>query len=298
MTSSSKANIPFSMDDFAKALEQQEFDFSTGQVVQGKVHSYDTNGVYVEIGGKSLAFVPQNEVGLKNQINLEQELPLQSDQEFLIIKESNADGQVTLSRRRLAIKQTWDRLAQMQENKQSITVRVTGVNKGGVTVDAEGLRGFVPRSHLVDKENLEQLVGQILTVTFLDLNSETQKLVLSQREAVSNASFGEWELGQLVTGKVVSIKPFGVFVDLDGTTALLHIKQVSQSYIESLSNIFQVGQEVKAIAIDVDEAKRRLSISTRVLENHPGEMLENMAEVMASAEDRAHRAAKKVLGES
>ncbi len=286
------------MDDFAKALEQQEFDFSTGQVVQGKVHSYDTNGVYVEIGGKSLAFVPQNEVGLKNQINLEQELPLQSDQEFLIIKESNADGQVTLSRRRLAIKQTWDRLAQMQENKQSITVRVTGVNKGGVTVDAEGLRGFVPRSHLVDKENLEQLVGQILTVTFLDLNSETQKLVLSQREAVSNASFGEWELGQLVTGKVVSIKPFGVFVDLDGTTALLHIKQVSQSYIESLSNIFQVGQEVKAIAIDVDEAKRRLSISTRVLENHPGEMLENMAEVMASAEDRAHRAAKKVLGES
>jgi small subunit ribosomal protein S1 len=298
MTSSSKANIPFSMDDFAKALQEQEFDFSVGQVVQGKVHSYDTNGVYVEIGGKSLAFVPQNEVGLNSHSNLEEVLPLQSQPEFLIIKEANADGQVTLSRRRLAIKQTWDSFAQKQEEKQSISVRVTGVNKGGVTVNAEGLRGFIPRSHLVDKDNLEQLIGQILTVTFLDLNPETQKLVLSQREAVSNTSFGEWELGQLVTGKVVSIKPFGVFVDLDGTTALLHIKQVSQTYIESLTNIFQIGQELKAIVIDVDEAKRRLSISIRVLENHPGEILENMAEVMTSAEDRAHRAAKKVLEQS
>jgi small subunit ribosomal protein S1 len=97
---------------------------------------------------------------------------------------------------------------------------------------------------------------------------------------------------------VASIKPFGVFVDLDGTTALLHIKQVSQSYIESLANVFQIGQELKAIILDVDPGKRRLSISTRVLENHPGEMLENLAEVMASAEDRAHRAAQKVLGES
>ena len=286
------------MDDFAKALQEQEFDFSVGQVVQGKVHSYDTNGVYVEIGGKSLAFVPQNEVGLNSHSNLEEVLPLQSQPEFLIIKEANADGQVTLSRRRLAIKQTWDSFAQKQEEKQSISVRVTGVNKGGVTVNAEGLRGFIPRSHLVDKDNLEQLIGQILTVTFLDLNPETQKLVLSQREAVSNTSFGEWELGQLVTGKVVSIKPFGVFVDLDGTTALLHIKQVSQTYIESLTNIFQIGQELKAIVIDVDEAKRRLSISIRVLENHPGEILENMAEVMTSAEDRAHRAAKKVLEQS
>jgi small subunit ribosomal protein S1 len=298
MTSSHKADVPFSMDDFAKALEQQEFDFSPGQVIRGKIHSYDTNGVYVEIGGKSLAFVPQNEVGLNERGTLEDILPLHSEPEFLIIKEANADGQVTLSRRRLAIKQAWDNLAQMQENKQSLSVRVTGVNKGGVTVDTEGLRGFIPRSHLLQKDNLEQLVGQILTVTFLDLNPDTQKLVLSEREAASSVSFGEWEIGQFVTGKVASIKPFGVFVDLDGTTALLHIKQVSQSYIESLTNVFQIGQELKAIILDVDPGKRRLSISTRVLENHPGEMLENLAEVMASAEDRAHRAAQKVLGES
>lgn len=285
------------MDDFEKALNQQEFDFSTGQVVKGKIHSYDTNGVYVEIGGKTLAFVPGNEVGFTTIEELQEFLPIKSEHEFLIIKEANADGQVTISRRRLTIKQTWDNFVEMQEAKHSITVRVTGVNKGGVTVDAQGLRGFIPRSHLVERDNLEKLIGEILTVTFIEVNPDTQKLVLSQREAVSKAAFGEWEIGQLVIGKVSSIKPFGVFVDVDGTSALLHIKQVSQSYVESLSNVFQVGQEIKAIAIDVDEAKRRLSISTRVLENHPGEMLENMAEVMSSAEDRAHRAAKKVLGE-
>jgi small subunit ribosomal protein S1 len=280
----------FSMDDFAKALEQHDYQFQKGQVVRGKVFQYESDGAYVDIGGKSAAFVPLTEVSLKAVTNLSEVLPLQQEQDFVIIKEQDADGQVTISRRQLEINSIWERLAQMQEGSQSLQVRVIGVNKGGVTVNVHSLRGFIPRSHLVERDDLEALKGQTLTATFLEVDRNNNKLVLSNRLATRSASFSQLEPGQLVEGKVTGIKPFGIFVDLDGVSGLLHIKQVSQKYIESLPSVFQIGQIIKAVITDLDEGKGRISLSTRVLENYPGEMLENMNEVMASAEDRANRA--------
>jgi len=283
----------FSMDDFAKALEQHDYQFQKGQVVRGKVFQYESDGAYVDIGGKSAAFVPLNEASLKAVTNLSEVLPLQEEQDFVIIKEQDADGQVTISRRQLEINSIWERLIQMQESSQSLQVRVIGVNKGGVTVNVHSLRGFIPRSHLVERDDLEALKGQTLTATFLEVDRNNNKLVLSNRLATRSASFSQLEPGQLVEGKVTGIKPFGIFVDLDGVSGLLHIKQVSQKYIESLPSVFQIGQIIKAVITDLDEGKGRISLSTRVLENYPGEMLENMNEVMASAEDRANRARTK-----
>jgi small subunit ribosomal protein S1 len=213
--------------------------------------------------------------------------------EFLIIRDQDAEGQVTISRKQLEMRQIWEKLAEIQENSQTVQVRVTGVNKGGVTVDLFGLRGFIPRSHLSERDNLDALKGQSLTVGFLEINRETNKLVLSQRLAARSSNFSLLEIGQLIEGKITGIKPFGVFVDFNGVSALLHIKQVSQKFIESLDKVFQIGQPIKAVIIDLDEGKGRVAISTRVLENHPGEVVENFAEVMASAESRANRAANK-----
>jgi small subunit ribosomal protein S1 len=224
-------------------------------------------------------------------------LPLQEEQEFLIIREQDAEGQVTLSRRQLEIKLLWERLAQMQENNQTVQVRVTGVNKGGVTVDVQGLRAFIPRSHLVERDNLEALKGQTLSASFLEVDYSNKRLVLSNRLATRSSSFSQLEIGQLTEAKITSIQPFGVFVDLNGVSGLLHIKQISQNYIESLPSLFRVGQAIKAVIIDLDEGKGRISLSTRVLENYPGEMLEKMDEVMANAEARANKA-RKMLSES
>jgi len=284
----------FSMDDFAKALEQHDYQFQKGQVVRGRVFQYESDGAYVDIGGKSAAFLPLTEVALKPVSDLSELLPLQEEQDFLIIQEQDAEGQVTISRRQLEIRQLWQQLAQIQESGQSVQVRVNGVNKGGVTVDVKGLRGFIPRSHLVERDNLEALKGQTLTASFLELDPSNNKLVLSSRQATRSANFGQLELGQLVEGKITGIKPFGVFVDLEGISGLLHIKQVSQNYIESLPALFQLGQSIKTVIIDLDEGKGRISLSTKVLENYPGEMTEKMDEVMASAESRANRAKKSI----
>lgn len=291
-TGSQSAKASFSMDDFAKALEQHNYEFQKGQIVRGKVFEHDSNGAYVDIGGKSSAFLPIEEAALRTIADLSEVVPLEEERDFLIIREQDADGQVTLSLRQLQIQEAWEQLIELQESGKVLQVRVSGANKGGVTVDVQGMRGFIPRSHLIDRDNIEGLIGQALSVSFLEVDQERQKLVLSQRLATQSSAFSQLQIGQLVEGKVSSIKPFGVFIDMEGISGLLHIKQVSQRYIENLSQLFSPGQILKALVIDLDESRGRISLSTRILENYPGEMVEKMAEVMDTAEERSERARK------
>lgn len=174
-TGSQSAKASFSMDDFAKALEQHNYEFQKGQVVRGKVFEYDSNGAYVDIGGKSSAFLPIEEAALRTVTDLSEVVPLDEERDFLIIREQDADGQVTLSLRQLQIQQAWEDLIDLQETGKVLQVRVSGANKGGVTVDVQGMRGFIPRSHLVERDNLESLIGQSLSVNFLEGRSRTRK---------------------------------------------------------------------------------------------------------------------------
>jgi small subunit ribosomal protein S1 len=282
--------LSFSTDDFAKALEQHDYQFQKGQVVRGKVANYESDGIYVDIGGKAAAFLPLEEASLGRIANLEEFLPLGEERDFMIIREQDADGQVTLSLRQLQMKQVWQNLATLQEEKQSVQARVSGVNKGGVTVDVQGIRGFIPRSHLIERDNLDALIGKALIVSPIEVDAERRRLVLSQRLATQAASLSQLEVGQLIEGRITSIKPFGVFIEFEGTSGLLHINQVSKNYVASLETLFSHGQPIKALVIGVDNVKKRVSLSTKVLENFPGEVLENLPEVMATAESRAEKA--------
>jgi small subunit ribosomal protein S1 len=285
--------LTFSTEDFAKALEQQDFDFQRGTIVHGKVFSHTAEGAYVDIGGKSAAFLPLKEAMIALDVSLEEALPLETDREFMIIRDQDANGQVILSIRRLEIQQVWERLAEQQENNDVLDVMVTGTNKGGVIAEVEGLRGFIPRSHLVGAgEDLESFVGQTLTVAFLEVNAENNKLVLSQRIAARNTAMTQLSEGQLIEGTVAALKPFGVFVDFQGVRGLLHINQISKSYVPAVGELFQVGQPIKAVIVNIDDARQRIGLSTKVLEKYPGELLKDAATVMAEAETRAEDVSK------
>ncbi len=281
-----KQNISFSMDDFAKALEEHSYDFQKGQIVRGKVFEYTSDGAFVDIGGKSPAFVPLREASLEGTNDLSTCLPLQEEQEFLIISNQNDEGQVTISIRQLKLKESWDALAEIADNEGTVQMLVSGTNKGGVTGEVKGIRGFIPRSHLIEKNNLESLIGQSLTGNILEINPDNNKLVLSQRKAAQSAVMQKLIAGTVQDGTVVKLQPYGVFVDLGGVTGLLHIKQISNSRIESLENLFKFGQEIKVVIIDIDELKNRISLSTKVLETYPGELLEKFDLVMENAQER------------
>lgn len=289
--------MTFSAEDFAKALEAHDYQAQLGSVVKGSVINYDSDGASIDIGGKSTAFLPIKEASVRPVRNLESILEVGQEREFQVIREQDADGQVLLSIRRLELKQLWEKLQAIEAESGVIEAKVTGTNKGGVIVDVEGLRGFVPRSHLSHKDDLEALIGQTLVMGILEVNPATNKLVLSERIAARSRAMGRLELGQLIQGKVASLRPFGVFVEFDGVTGLLHIKQISKNYVESLPALFQGGQEIKAVVVALDEERNRISLSTRVLEKYPGEILKDWDAVMADAENRIQDVSR-VLAES
>ena len=280
--------MTFSADDFLKALDQHDFNFEKGAVVTGKVDSHLDDGAYIDIGGKAAAFLPAREASVDSSVTLAEAVPIGSERQFLIVRDQDANGQVILSIRKLEIKEVWSQLEQREANKDILDVTVTGTNKGGVTADVEGLRGFVPRSHLVNPpEDLAALVGQTISVAFLEVSEENNKLVLSNRNAARTTVMGQLNPGQLVDGKVGAIKPFGVFVDFNGARGLLHVKQISKSFVSSIGDVFEVGQPVKAVVLNLDEERGRISLSTKVLEKYPGEIMKDPEKLMAEAAERA-----------
>lgn len=280
---------PFSADDFANALAEHNYEFAVGQIVKGKVISIESSGIYVDIGAKSLGFLPSEEATLSGSLRSGDAFPIGNEYEFLIISSQNADGEVKLSVRRLLFKQAWETLRTYQAESKVFDTKVIGTNSGGVIVDAAGLRGFVPRSHLTDATDLAKLVGTKMPVMVLDADEARKKLVLSNRQAAKLAALNQLGKGQLITGKVTNIRPFGAFVEFSGVSGLLHIKEISQKAVSDPTHVFQINDTIKAVIIDIDESRNRIALSTKLLELHAGEILDNSAQVFAEATERLEK---------
>ncbi len=279
--------MTFSAEDFAKALDQQNYQFARGSVVTGTVETHESDGAYVDIGGKSAAFLPSKELSIESDAPLAEALPIGTERQFLIVRDQDANGQLVISIRAMEIKALWERLQERQDNGDVLEVTVSGTNKGGVTADVSGLRAFIPRSHLARRvEDLESLMGQTLNVAFLDVDPDNNKLVLSERIAARASALSHLTKGELIEGTVASLKPFGAFIDFGGASGLLHVKQISKSYVSALGDVFKVGDSIKAVVLNIDDERGRVALSTQVLEKYPGEILKDMATMMAEAEER------------
>ncbi|MBW4531958.1 MAG: S1 RNA-binding domain-containing protein [Aphanothece saxicola GSE-SYN-MK-01-06B] len=283
-------DFDFDEEAFLAALDENAPVGTTGEVVKGVVIGMESDGVYVDIGGKAPGFMPKSECGLGVITNLKERFPKGLPIEVLVTREQNADGMVTISARALALRHSWEKVRQLEKEGKVVQVKVSGFNRGGVTCDLEGLRGFIPRSQLNAGENHEALVGQTLGVAFLEVNAETRKLVLSEKRAATAARFATLEVGQLVEGHVASVKPYGYFVDLGGVSGLLHHSCITGGVLRDLREAFQQGEPIKALITAIDPARGRIALNTALLEGSAGELLIAKETVMAEAEDRAHRA--------
>ena len=283
-------DFDFDEDAFLAALDENEPVGTTGEVVKGKVIGLESDGVYVDIGGKAPGFMPKSEAGLGVITNFRERFPKGLDVEVLVTREQNADGMVTISCRALALRKSWDKVKEMEKQGLVVQVIVNGFNRGGVTCDLEGLRGFIPRSQLQNGENHQELVGKTLGVAFLEVNSETRKLVLSEKRAALAARFQQLKVGELVEGQVAAVKPYGLFIDLGGVSGLLHQSVITNGSLRSIREVFDQGDRVKAMITELDPGRGRIGLNTALLEGPPGELLVEKEKVMAEAEDRAARA--------
>ncbi len=280
----------FDEDEFLAALEENQPIGTTGEIAKGSVIAVESDGIYVDIGGKAPGFMPKNECGLGVITNLKERFPKGLQVEVLVTREQNADGMVTISCRALELRKSWDKVQGLAKEGKVIQVKINGFNRGGVTCDFEGLRGFIPRSQLEDGENHQSLVSKTINTAFLEVNPDRRKLVLSEKKAAIASRFSELEIGQLIEGEVLAIKPYGFFVDLKGISGLLHHSVVTNGSMRSLREVFQTGESIKALITDLDPSRGRIGLNTALLEGPPGEIITDKAKVMGEADERAIKA--------
>ncbi len=137
-------DFDFDEEAFLAALDENEPVGTTGEVVSGVVIGMESDGVYVDIGGKAPGFMPKKECGLGVITNLKERFPRGLQVEVLVTREQNADGMVTVSARALALRQSWEKVRQLEKDNKVVQVKVNGFNRGGVTCDLEGCGASSP----------------------------------------------------------------------------------------------------------------------------------------------------------
>ncbi|MDX2272627.1 MAG: 30S ribosomal protein S1 [Cyanobacteriota bacterium] len=288
-------NIGFTLDDFASLLDKYDYHFSPGEIVAGTVFSLEPRGALIDIGAKTAAFLPLQEMSISRIDNPEEMLQPGETREFFILTEENEEGQLTLSIRRIEYMRAWERVRQLQTEDATVRSSIFATNRGGALVRIEGLRGFIPGSHISTRKPKEELVGEELPLKFLEVDEDRNRLVLSHRRALVERKMNKLEVGEVVIGSVRGIKPYGAFIDIGGVSGLLHISEISHDHIDTPHSVFNVNDEVKVMIIDLDAERGRISLSTKQLEANPGDMTRDPQMVYAGAEEMAAKYREQML---
>ncbi|MEL6442246.1 MAG: 30S ribosomal protein S1 [Cyanobacteria bacterium J06621_8] len=294
----STKDIGFTHEDFAALLDKYDYHFSPGDIVAGTVFSMEPRGALIDIGAKTAAYIPIQEMSINRVDNPSDVLQADETREFFILTDENEDGQLTLSIRRIEYMRAWERVRQLQQEDATVRSNVFATNRGGALVRIEGLRGFIPGSHISAREAKEDLVGEDLPLKFLEVDEERNRLVLSHRRALVERKMNGLEVGQVVKGSVRGIKPYGAFIDIGGVSGLLHISEISHDHIDTPHSVFGVNDELKVMIIDLDAERGRISLSTKQLEPEAGDMLKNREIVFEKAEEMAEKYRQKLLAEA
>ncbi|GAB4218323.1 MAG: 30S ribosomal protein S1 [Synechococcales cyanobacterium] len=295
MSQSAAFDVGFSLDDFARLLDKYDYHFSPGEIVPGTVFSIEPRGALIDIGAKTAAFIPLAEMSISRIEHPSEMLQPNETREFFILTEENEEGQLTLSIRRIEYMRAWERVRQLQTEDATVRSTIFATNRGGALVRIEGLRGFIPGSHISTRKPKEELMGEELPLKFLEVDEDRNRLVLSHRRALVERKMNKLEVGEVVIGTVRGIKPYGAFIDIGGVSGLLHISEISHEHIETPHSVFNVNDEVKVMIIDLDAERGRISLSTKQLEATPGDMTRDPQLVYAGAEDMAAKYREQLL---
>jgi len=264
------------LSEFEQLLEKFDYNFKKGNIVKGKVVGYRSNNVLIDIGAKTTARVPCKELSNTFTKNPEEVLPLdEKEKEFLIIREEDDEGQLTLSYKKVMLAYSWKELEKLQEEDAIIEAEVTAEVKGGILVDVLGIRGFVPSSH-IRVRNAEELIGQKIKLKILSSDSKQNNLIMSHRKVVSEQQaeqrkdlFEHIKEGSVVEGEIVRLADFGAFVDIGGIDGLLPLSQISWRWVDHPADILSVSEKIKVQVIGIDEEKQRVSLSLKSLQPDP-----------------------------
>ncbi|MFD1018503.1 30S ribosomal protein S1 [Thalassobacillus hwangdonensis] len=274
------------MDEMNQEVSGMQ-EFSTGDIVTGKVVKVEEKQVLVDIGYKVEGIVPISEL---SSLHVEKASDVVSEGDELKLQVKKAeDDEIVLSKRAVDADKAWEDLEQKYDSGEIFEAEVKDIVKGGLVVDV-GLRGFIPAS-LVETyyvENFEEYKGKPLTLKVVELDREQNRVILSHRAVVEAEEstkkqevLQSLEEGKVVEGTVQRITDFGAFVNLGGIDGLVHISQLSHEHVEKASDVVEEGQKIKVKVLSVDRDNERISLSLK--ETQPGPWADLEAKVQQGA---------------
>ncbi len=269
------------------ANEKPIVQLQRGDVVEGTVIEKMGGEILVDVGAKSEGVVPSSEV--REEKEMAETLKTGDALLVYIVSTENEHGQVQLSLKKAAIARKWIALKKAAEDDEVLTVKVLEYNKGGLIVDYQRIRGFIPFSHLVSgpartatpqevTDELNALVGRELSAMIIEAEQKTNRLILSEKKARQDAErekkaslMVNYRLGQVVEGSITRIMPFGLLVDIGGLDALVHATEVSWDKSSDFTTKYQLGQKIEVKVIELDEANGKVNLSIKQLSQDPWE---------------------------
>lgn len=272
------ADAKITMDDLLAQAGDNVKQLTVGETVDGTVLSVKKHEILIDLGPLGVGLVPRREVSLSKNYNVGDSVIAS------VIDTELEDGYSLLSLRKAAKDRGWDEVMAKLESGEIITVVPYDANRGGLLVEYEGIRGFLPVSQLSaehyprvgssDKDEILQrlnsLVKKDIKARILDADRKANKLIFSEKEAVKEGlaeRFQKLAIGDTVTGVVTGVVDFGVFVNVEGIEGLIHISEISWERVNNPSDYVKVGQTIEAKIIAID--KERLSLSMKQLTKDP-----------------------------
>lgn len=266
------------MDELLASEDASLKPLAQGEVLDGTVLTIKKHEVLIDLGPHGIGLVPRREIGYSRALE-------EGEAVSASVVDSELDnGYALLSLRKAAKDKGWDEVALKMESGEIIEVTPYDANRGGLLVEYDGIRGFLPVSQLSaehyprvgssDKDEILQrlngLINKSLKVRVIDADRKANKLIFSEKEAVKEglaARFDKLKIGDKVSGVVTGVVDYGVFVNVEGIEGLVHISEISWERVNNPSDYVKIGQTIEAKIISID--KDRLSLSMKQLTEDP-----------------------------
>lgn len=277
--------------DWTRLLD--EYDYATpqrGELRDGMVIRIENDLILVSIGTKREGVIPQSDLKSMGE-EFTKNVKVGDSIQVYVQDPENRDGELILSLTMVQVAKDWEEAARLQSEGGIVQGMVVGYNKGGLLVQFNRIRGFVPASQVAQlhgrtaaeerQQALQRMVNQNIPLKVIEVDRERNRLVLSERlatqewrKAQKHRLLTELQPGDVLTGRVNQLTNFGAFIDLGGADGLAHISELSWQRVNHPREVLSPGQEVKVMVVEVDAERERIGLSLRRLQSNPWETID------------------------
>ncbi len=266
-------------ESFEALFEQSLKTFNTGDKVTGVVTRIGNTEITVDLdGAKQTGYIPYDEVSADPSVKPEDILHVGDEIEVFVVRVSDQDGIIQLSKKKLDSIKVWDDMAAYVEDKTTVEGVVTEENKGGLVANVKGIRVFIPASQsgIAKGGDMAGMVGKTVKLKVTEVNRARRRVIGSiravnseERKAQQEKIWNEIEVGAKYHGVVKSLTSYGAFVDIGGVDGMVHVSELSWNRIKTPAEVVKVGDEIDVYVISFDPAKRKISLGYKTAEMNP-----------------------------